>query len=124
MKNDKNATDGRDDITLERLRATRTKYEADLKQSGSRAGERFAMSHADFAQLKRLQRWSTEVDSDAHHFTGFGALAKLMTNADRSEKDLEKEMRRECGDDIDEPEWIAGFIEAVLEKFEEFEPKL
>lgn len=48
----------------------------------------------------------------------------MLTDRDGSEKDLEKEMREECGADIDEPEWIAGFIETALSIFEELEPKL
>lgn len=124
MTKNENEADGPDGLALTRLRTTRTKYESDLKQSGSRAGERFATINADYPQLKRLQRWSSEVGSDGEVPDDFWALAKLVTNEDGSEKDLEKEMRRECGSDIDEPEWIAGFIETALAKFEELEPKL
>ena len=119
-----NVSDSRNEIALARLRATRTRYEAELKQSGSRAGKRFAMNQADYAQLKRLQRWETEAGCDPEHFQNFHALAKVLTDRDGSEKDLEKEMREECGNDIDEPVWIAGFIEMALAKFEELESKL
>ena len=123
MTND-NTTDSREGNTLARLRATRTRYEADLKKSGSRASERFAMINADYAQLKRLQRWSSEVGCDGQHLDNFGALAAVLTNGDGSEKELERELREECGGDIDEPEWMNGFIDAALAKFEDIEPKL
>lgn len=119
-----NMNGSREENTLARLRATRTRYESEMNKSGSRAGERFATINADYAQLKRLQRWSGEVGSDGEVPGDFSALAKLVTNEDGSEKDLEKEMRQECGGDIDEPEWITGFIETALAKFEEMEQKL
>lgn len=124
MTNEETTNNGPEAITLNRLRATRTQYESGLKQFGSNVGETFVMVTSDYGHLRRLQRWVAEVGCEQENPSTFQGVAKIMSNADGSEKDLEKDMRKECGSDIDEPEWIAGFIEGALAKFEELEPKL
>lgn len=107
--------------TIQRLRASKEKYEAGLAASGERAGADYVRG-ASYGELKRLVRWADKTDDV--YFDSFYQVACIMSGEDVCAKDIDKILREEHGDDIDEMSWINGFIDGVVSALNELEPKL
>lgn len=109
--------------TIERLRASKAEYEEGLQQSGRAAGVRYA-NQASYAELKRLDRWCSSVNGDTGGLGSFHQLARILSDEDGSEQDIEVTLRQSWGDDIDDESWIDAFVGGAVSTFGELEPKL
>jgi hypothetical protein len=51
-------------------------------------------------------------------------LAGVLTGEDGSERDFVETMRKDYGDDIDDSNWLQGFIDGALKKYGDLKSKL
>jgi hypothetical protein len=107
---------------IERLRASRQKLEADLQTHGKEAAIRFVLHDpcADAGCQRRLER----AEKGEAPIQDFFDLAKIISGAEGTERDWHADFKAKHGSDIDEPEWITGFIEGALNQFDALEKKL
>ncbi len=106
---------------IERLRSSRQEALKQLRQDGEAAGVRFALHMADYLQLDRLDRWRSDLVIGQ---TSFAKLACIMANEDGSEHDTMDWVHEQWGDDVNQPEWIEGFVEGALAKYHELRKEL
>lgn len=107
---------------IDRLRHSKKELEVELRSNGKAAGQQFVLKDAcaDAACLSRLER----ADSLGTELGSFHALATLLCGDNGTESDWQEQFQEKFGYEIEEPEWIEGFVEGALEKFHEIEEKL
>ena len=115
-----------DQQTVERLRASKDAFERKIKTSGERAGIDYVGQKANYEELQRLDRWYDSIDCIGTATDGwrFVDVASVMSGDDGSERDIENDLRLQHGDDIDDQNWFAAFIEGAVTKFNELKASI
>ncbi len=112
---------------IARLKASKLKATDARYRAGEVAGAIYLLHRAEFSEMERLERWNDTCGNDRLQVIGqmtFRKLAAVMTNEDGTEDDIDAEMRRTNGDDINDEEWLEGFIDGALGKYCELKGQL
>ena len=114
-----------DEKAVARLKESKAKAMEGLYEAGEIAGQTYVQRHADWDELDRLQRWNESLGMNRDVVLddiSFNDVAQEM--APDAGADIENFLREINGDDIDQPEWVKGFVPGALSKFEELKPAI
>jgi hypothetical protein len=112
---------------LARLKASKLGATDEMYRDGELAGATYVLREAEFREMERLERWHDRLGTNADAVMSqlsFLAVAGVMTGEDGAERDIEDQMRKNHGDEIDEELWLGGFIDGALKKYAELSSKL
>ncbi len=108
-----------------RLKESKDKMLDALTKAGERAGERYVMHAADFAQLDRLERWIEGLGMNREVVMADVSLRQVADEMDpEAGGDIESNLRQANGSDVDNAVWVKGFVNGVLGKFEDLKTRV
>ncbi len=103
-----------------RLRESRDRRTRELFARGEEAGARYVLEEStEYAELERLH------DADSSAVCGLHDLVMILCGDDDGNKsDTESWLRDRHGSDIDEDDWINGFVQGALAKYGQLRTQL
>jgi hypothetical protein len=122
---------GKMNTVIERLRSSKAKADAQERVAGHSAGRKWAMEDADYGELVRVVEWSRE-NGDAwdgvEWNAPFGAAGWLYAAIEDDGRPLNDDVEAfwESVAQSDSPtdEFVRGFVEGVVEVWDEVSDKL
>ena len=114
-----------DERAAARLKESKAKALEELFQAGEIAAANYVQHHANWAELDRLERWNESLGMDRDVVLDDLSFRQVADEMDEDAGgDIENLVREKHGNDIDNPEWVKGFISGALSKFDDLKPKL
>lgn len=109
---------------INRLRASKQSAEEGAFAKGKKDGAEFVVHRGDYAELERLRSWH-DTEGWSHIDVTAADMANEMSDGDTDRsKDLLEILTEDAGRYIENEDYVRGFVDGALEKFEELEAKL
>jgi hypothetical protein len=126
-----NGTLDQTQAAIERLRASKKSATEQMFNEGEQAGAWYVLHHADWVELQRLQKWRGNLgtDYDAVLYGSpsltFHVIAREMGNdSEEHVEGIVEIIHGRFGPDVNDEQWLDGFITGALKKFSELEEQM
>ena len=99
--------------------------ERQLEQSGFEAGVRFVNTSRKYIQLHRLDRWRDEAGPTVFiEDVGASGLADVLAGGRGVSDNVFRLIESLGGGDVNEGQWLEGFVDGALDRFHQIKAKL